>query len=37
MITLGIGCGCDDEKVLTSANQVASEDIRILCYSKSPL
>lgn len=37
MITLGIGCGCDDEKVLTSANQVASEDIRILCYAKSPL
>jgi len=37
MITLGIGCGADSDKVVESANQVASADIHIRCYSGSPL
>ncbi len=37
MITLGIGCGTDAEKVLASANLAASEDLCILCYTKVPL
>jgi putative methanogen marker protein 4 len=37
MITLGIGCGADAEKVLASANTAASEDLHILCYTKVPL
>jgi len=37
MITLGIGCGGDAEKVLASAHTAASEDLRILCYTKVPL
>ncbi len=37
MITLGIGCGADTEKVLASANTAASEDLRILCYTRFPL
>jgi len=37
MITLGIGCGADAEKVLASANLAASEDLRILCYTRVPL
>ncbi len=37
MITLGIGCGADADKVLTSAELAASEEIHILCYSSSTL
>jgi putative methanogen marker protein 4 len=37
MITLGIGCGADAEKVLTSAELAASEEVHILCYSSSTL
>nr|WP_143702815.1 methanogenesis marker protein Mmp4/MtxX [Methanocorpusculum labreanum] len=36
-MTLGIGCGADAEKVLASAELAASEDLRILCYSSTPL
>lgn len=32
MIILGIGCGADPEKVVRSAEQIATADIRVRCY-----
>lgn len=32
MIVLGIGCGADTEKVVRSAEQIATADIRVRCY-----
>lgn len=37
MITLGIGCSADAEKVVASVNLVASSDVCICCYSKIPM
>ncbi|WP_319379018.1 methanogenesis marker protein Mmp4/MtxX [uncultured Methanocorpusculum sp.] len=37
MITLGIGCAADAEKVLASAELAVSEDVHILCYSSTLL
>ncbi len=32
---IGIGCGCDVEKVMLSAGEAASPDLEIVCYAKT--